>query len=157
VTGVNTILDRLVEALAVLAGALLTVTTALLCVDVAVRYLQVININWIGDVASVSLFLITFLAAPWVLREGGHIAIESLTQALPDSARVPLAVAVNLLGAAICAVLCVYAVRVLIASHAAGTQVYKMLIYPQWYLFVLPPLTFALLGLLFIRRAGKRI
>lgn len=146
-------LDRAVEALAALAGALLTLVALALCVDVAVRYAQVVNINWIGDAASVSLYLIAFLAAPWVLREGGHIAIDSVTRTLPPGARRRVDICVNLLGALICAVLLVYAVRVLVASHEAGTQVFKMLIYPQWWLYIPPPVTFGLMALLFVRRA----
>lgn len=148
------LLDGIIDALALVAGALLGAVTLLLCLDVAVRYAQVMNISWIGDVASVSLYLITFLAAPWVLREGGHIAVDSLLRVLPQGAVRPIETGVNLIGAGICALLCVYAVRVLLMSHAAGTQVYKMLIYPQWWLFVLPPVTFALLCLSFLRRIG---
>lgn len=147
-----TALDTLVDALAVLAGVLLSVVAALLCVDVAIRYAQVMNITWIGDVASVSLYLMTFLAAPWVLREGGHIAVDSVVRILPAGAQRLIGIFVNLLGAAICGLLCIYAVRVLMASFGAGTQVYKTLIYPQWWLFTLPPLTFALLAIIFLRQ-----
>lgn len=146
--------DGIINALALLAGVLLGVVTLLLCLDVAVRYAQVMNISWIGDVASVSLYLITFLAAPWVLREGGHIAVDSVLRILPPGVVRPVNLLVNLIGAAICALLCIYALRVLLMSYAAGTQVFKMLIYPQWWLFILPPLTFALLAVSFLRRIG---
>ncbi|KIC48654.1 TRAP transporter small permease [Tateyamaria sp. ANG-S1] len=149
-------LDRVIDALAVLAGALLVVVTLLLCVDVAVRYMQIINITWIGDIASVSLFVMTFLAAPWVLREGAHIAVDSLVMTLPDRLRALVERLVNLLGCAICALLGVYAVRVLVGSYTADTQVYRMLVYPQWWLFVLPPVTFALMALVFLRNAARK-
>lgn len=145
-------LDTFIDALAILAGVLLSVVTLLLCIDVAIRYAQVMNITWIGDVASVSLYLMTFLAAPWVLREGGHIAVDSVVRILPSGAQRMIGIFVNILGAAICALLCVYAVRVLMASFDAGTQVFKTLIYPQWWLFTLPPLTFALLAIIFLRQ-----
>lgn len=145
-------LDIFIDALAILAGVLLSVVTLLLCVDVAIRYAQVMNITWIGDVASVSLYLMTFLAAPWVLREGGHIAVDSVVRILPSGAQRMIGIFVNILGAVICALLCVYAMRVLMASIDAGTQVFKTLIYPQWWLFTLPPLTFALLAIIFLRQ-----
>ncbi len=151
----NKALDILINALAVLAGALLGVITLLLCLDVAVRYLQLFNITWIGDISAISLFLITFLAAPWVLREGGHIAVDSLVMILPDHIRRIVEIVVNLIGAGICLLLGIYALRVVMASYAAGTQVYKMLIYPQWWLFILPPLTFGLLALIFARKARE--
>ena len=149
------ILDHIINALAVLAGALLAIVTLLLCVDVAVRYAQVMNITWIGDVAAVSLYVMTFLAAPWVLREGGHIAVDSLIRIMPERAQRGMGVLVSLIGAGICAILFVYAVRVLMASFAANTQVYKTVIYPQWWLFVLPPITFALLSVLFLRQLRR--
>jgi TRAP-type C4-dicarboxylate transport system permease small subunit len=131
---------------------LLGVVTILLCVDVAVRYAQVMSITWIGDVAAVSLYLMTFLAAPWVLREGGHIAVDSLIRILPAGAQRMMGVLVSVIGASICALLFVYAVRVLMASFAANTQVYKTIIYPQWWLFILPPVTFGLLSVIFLRQ-----
>lgn len=148
-------LDLIIDTLAVLAGVLLTVVALLLCVDVAVRYAQVLNITWIGDVSSVSLYLMTFMASPWVLREGGHIAVDSLVRVLPKPVQIRMNAVVNVLGALICALLFVYATRVLLSSFAAGTQVFKTIIYPQWWLFTLPPLTFALLAIEFLRKTRK--
>lgn len=154
---VDSLIDRIAQVLAILAGILLCAMAALLCVDVAVRYLQVINIAWIGDVAAVSLYLVTFLAAPWVLREGGHIAIDSVVQGLSARLRRAVQRLVNLAGALISAVICFYAIRVLIASYAAGTQVFKMLIYPQWWLFTVPPVTFGLMTLIFLMNTRAKV
>ena len=148
-------LDRLVEGLALLAGLALALLVGLLCLDVAVRYAQVVNIPWIGDAASIGLYAITFLAAPWVLRDRGHIAVDSVVKALPDGVQRVMRPAVNLLGAAVCVILTVYAIRVLLASYETGTQVFRMLVYPQWWLFTLPPLTFGLMAILFVRLAWR--
>ncbi|MEM8813584.1 MAG: TRAP transporter small permease subunit [Pseudomonadota bacterium] len=150
------LVDRVVEGMAIAAGLLLAALTVLLCLDVFIRYFQAFNLPWIGDVASISLYAMTFLAAPWVLKIGGHIAVDSVVQALPESLRRGVRSTANLIGAAISAVLLFYAVRVLTASYAAGTQVYKMLTYPQWILYTLPPITFGLLLVLFLRAAFLR-
>jgi TRAP-type C4-dicarboxylate transport system permease small subunit len=69
-------LDRLVDALAVVAGALLCALVLLISVDVAARSFKLFATPWTLDIAQYMLYAITFLGAPWVLREDGHIAIE---------------------------------------------------------------------------------
>lgn len=146
-------LDMAVTALATLAAAFLIAICALLCVDVFVRYLGWASMNWIGDLGPVSLFAITFLAAPWVLRDKSHIAVDSLVKILPAQAQFRVRQGTNLLGAALSGVMCFYSFKMLLASYSAGTMVYRMLVYPQWWVFILPPLTFTLMALLFTRHA----
>ena len=155
-SAMSRVIDGAVGALAIVAGGLLALVTALLCLDVAVRYLQLASAPWIGDVASVSLFAITFLAAPWVLKEGRHVAVDVIVGRLRGRTGRLARQGVDALGAAICALLALYAVRVLLASIASGTMVYRMLVYPQWWLFALPPVTFALMALIFARQMLRR-
>jgi TRAP-type C4-dicarboxylate transport system permease small subunit len=56
----------------------------------------------------------------------------------------------NGLGLVVCLVMFVYAGKSLIGSFSAGTLVYKALIFPEWYLFVLAPITFSFLALIFL-------
>ncbi|MEM6761392.1 MAG: TRAP transporter small permease subunit [Pseudomonadota bacterium] len=142
-----------VNALAVAAGILLVVITGLLCLDVFVRYAQIAAITWIGESAQYALYAVTFLAAPWALERGRHVSIEMLAAALPPKAAAAVSRVVGLIGAAVCLVLLVYAVRVLGASFDAGTMVFRTMIFPQWYLFVVPPPVFLLLSITFLKQA----
>jgi TRAP-type transport system small permease protein len=145
-------LDRLVDALAVAAGALLCALVALVCLDVAARSLKLFATPWTLDLSQYMLYAITFLGAPWVLREDGHIAIEVFIERLGPRSRRLLRRASDALGAAVCAVLLFYAGRLLWRSIESHNLVYATFVFPEWYLFSLAPPVFLLLLLLFLGR-----
>ena len=145
------LIDRTIDLLAGLAGALLCTLTVLVCLDVASRGLQLFSIPWTLEATEYQLYAITFLSAPWVLRIGGHIAIDLLVQNLPEPKARRLLWIANLLCALTCAVLLYYAIEVLLASYSSGTLVYKSLVFPEWYQYVLPPFTFVLMLSLLVR------
>ena len=145
------LLDRLIGALAYIAALLLCTLTVLICLDVLVRYGQWFSMRWTLDIAEYHLYLITFLAAPWVLLNGGHIAVDLLVQRVGPSIAALLTRTAHVIGTVVCAVLLYYSIKVLMASFTAGTLIYKALIMPEWPLFLAPPLTFGLMLIIFLR------
>ncbi|HEX7054928.1 MAG TPA: TRAP transporter small permease [Burkholderiales bacterium] len=140
------------------AGALLVALVALVCTDVASRALRLFPMPWAPDFSEYALYGITFLGAPWVLREGGHIAIELAVERLAPPARRIATRIVNALGAAVCAALLYYACRLLWRSYAAQNLVYETFAFPEWWQYVVPPPIFLLLLALYLRalaRAGR--
>jgi TRAP-type C4-dicarboxylate transport system permease small subunit len=59
------------------------------------------------------------------------------------------------LGALVCTVLLYYACRAFWRSYASHNLVYETFVFPEWYLYTLPPLVFLLLLLLFLRRLRR--
>jgi TRAP-type C4-dicarboxylate transport system permease small subunit len=145
-------LDRVAVGLAVLAGACFVALALLICVDVANRNLKLLSIPWTVNVAEYLLYAMTFLGAPWVLLRGGHIVVDLLVQALRPAWSAVLQRVADLAGLLVNGLMLVYSVRALLHAHRAGTVVYKALVFPEWYLFVLAVLTFALLTLIFLAR-----
>ena len=138
------------------AGALLCALVVLVCADVTSRTFHLVPMPWAPDFSEYALYGITFLGAPWVLRERGHIAIELLVERLPEAARRRAARAVEVLGALVCAVLLYYACRQLWRSYAAQNLVYETFAFPEWWQYVLPPPIFALLCALYLRQLFGR-
>ncbi|MEO8717277.1 MAG: TRAP transporter small permease [Burkholderiales bacterium] len=126
---------------------------ALVCMDVAARTFRLFATPWTLDISEYMLYAITFLGAPWVLREDGHIAIEIFVEQLAPRARRAPRRARDALGAVICAVLLYYAGRAFWRSYAAHNLVYETFVFPEWYLYCIAPPVFLLLLLLFLRRA----
>ncbi|MDH4324718.1 MAG: TRAP transporter small permease [Betaproteobacteria bacterium] len=151
--GAGAPLDRLVDALAMVAGALLCALVVLTCVDVAARTFKLFATPWTLDIAEYMLYAITFLGAPWVLREDGHIAIEIFVEQLTPRARRAVRRGSDALGALICAVLLYYTGRVFWRSYSANNLVYETFVFPEWYLYSIAPPVFLLLLLLLARRA----
>jgi TRAP-type C4-dicarboxylate transport system permease small subunit len=145
-----------VDALAVAAGALLCALVVLVCLDVTSRTFHLVPMPWAPDFSEYGLYGITFLGAPWVLRERGHIAIELVVERLPAAARRRAERAVDVLGALVCAVLFYYACRQLWRSYAAHNLVYETFAFPEWWQYLMPPPIFALLCALYLRRLFGR-
>jgi C4-dicarboxylate transporter DctQ subunit len=149
-------LDFLIDALALVAAALLCALVALITVDVMARYLRWFSLAWGLEASEYMLYAITFLGAPWVLRERGHIAIELVVERLSGRARRLAARAVDALGALVCAVLFLFACVVLWRSYESGTMVHKSFVFPEWLVYVGMPPVFLLLVVLYLRALAHR-
>lgn len=70
--------DRTIEAGAVLAGVILLFITGAVCYSIFLRYFFRKTTIWIIPTTEYALLWIVFLAAAWLLREGGHITTDIL-------------------------------------------------------------------------------
>jgi len=140
--------DALIDALALAAAALLCALVVLILVDVAARYLRLFSIPWSFEATEYMLYAMTFLGAPWVLREEGLIAIELLVERLPAAAQRLVRRIADLLGATVCVVLFYFACRVAWRSYESATLVHKSFIFPEWWVYAgMPPVMLMLLGI----------
>jgi TRAP-type C4-dicarboxylate transport system permease small subunit len=149
-------LDLLIDALAVIAAALLCALVVLILVDVAARYLRWFSLAWGLEATEYMLYAITFLGAPWVLRERGHIAIELVVERLPARPRRAAQRGADALGALVCALLLFFACRVLWRSYASGTMVHKSFVFPEWLVYAGMPPIFLILLALYLRSLARR-
>jgi TRAP-type C4-dicarboxylate transport system permease small subunit len=144
-------LDLVIDALAALAAALLCALVVLIMIDVVARYLRWFSLAWGLEASEYMLYAITFLGAPWVLRENGHIAIELVVERLSQRARRVAQRATDALGALVCATLFLFACVVLWRSYASGAMVHKSFVFPEWLAFAGMPPIFLILVALYLR------
>jgi TRAP-type transport system small permease protein len=79
--------DRgLVRANRFVVGAMLAVMAVLVIANVALRYLFGISLSWVEELTRYMMIWLAWLAAGLAMREGAHIAIDNLQQALPPLA-----------------------------------------------------------------------
>ena len=145
-------MERLSRALAVVAGTLLGALALLISLDIASRQTAGFSMPWSLDVAEYVLYLITFLAAPWVLLTGGHITVDLVVARLAPPARRRADLTANAIGAVASLVLFWFACRVWWRSFRDGTLVYETFVFPEWWLFSAAPPVFLLLAAIFVRR-----
>ena len=140
------------RVLAVAAGTLLGGLALLISLDIASRQTAGFSMPWSLDVAEYLLYLITFLAAPWVLLSGGHITVDLAVARLAPPARRRVDRGANAIGAVASLVLFWFACRVWLRSYRDGTLVYETFVFPEWWLFSAAPPVFLLLAAIFVRR-----
>jgi TRAP-type transport system small permease protein len=142
----------LIEALGLFAGILIGIGTLLIALDVALRNLFITGLPWLIEAIEYGMYAVTFLAAPWVLRHAGHVRVDVLVTALPAPLARVLDRLADALGLAASGVLLWYAVKVTLASKAAGNLVIKSLIFPEWWMLAVMPVASLLLVVEWARR-----
>ena len=143
--------EALIDALGFVAGALMCLLTLLICVDVTSRYFRLFGMPWSLEVAEYALYAITFLGAPWVLLNQGHIAIDIAVERLRPRAKARAAMVSNALGALVCAILTFASTVAWWHSYTSGTLIQQTFTFPEWWLYVGPPPLFLIMTCIFIR------
>jgi TRAP-type transport system small permease protein len=142
---------KLLEALALVASALLFFMMLMICVDVLLRNVALVpgvrGLEWSNEVSEAMLYLITMLAAPWLLRRGQHIRVDIVLRAIPKRLAWYCEWACDVLALGCCASMVFYGAHMAAKSHAAGSMSIKTLITPEWWLLAPLPAAFALLGI----------
>ncbi|WP_407792358.1 TRAP transporter small permease [Pigmentiphaga litoralis] len=146
---------RMLDGLAFLACLLIASMVIVICADVVMRGLRRGNLSWAPEVAEYALYLATFLAAPWLLRLGQHIRMDIVLRAVPPRVAWSLELAMDVVGASICAVLAVGTARVALASAEQGSLVLKILVLPEWGILVPACVLFFILFVEFLFRLRR--
>ena len=140
---------RLLEWLALIGSALLLAMMAIIVTDVALRNFAIPGLPqglaWSNEISELMLYLITMCVAPWLLRQGQHIRVDILLQALPRRLAWYFEWTGDLIGLACCAVIAWYGAQAAWSSYASGAVNIKTLVTPEWWALAPLPVVFVLL------------
>ena len=146
---------RLLDLLMVVACLLLLAMTVMIGIDVLFRNIGAGGLAVSNELSEDSLYLITLLAAPWLLRQGQHIRVDILLRALPLRLAWALEWVGDIVGL-VCSLYFVwYGVLITKASYAAGSINIKTLVTPEWWTLVPLPLAFSLVAFEFFFRMHR--
>ena len=155
----ETAYGRLLEALALIACALILGMTLMICADVFLRNVRIIpglvGLEWSNEISEAMLFLVTMLTAPWLLSRGQHIRVDIVLRAVPPLVGWVFEWIVDALAFGCCAVITFYSARAAWASYAAGSLSIKTLVTPEWWLLSVLPVSFTCLTLEMVFRMRR--
>jgi TRAP-type C4-dicarboxylate transport system permease small subunit len=141
---------RLLEALALVACALIFGMTLMICADVLLRNVRIIpgvaGLEWSNEISEGMLYVITMLTAPWLLRRGQHIRVDIVLRAVPKHVGWIFEWVVDSLGLACSLAIAYYGARAALASFQAGSISIKTLVTPEWWLLGVLPVAFLALS-----------
>lgn len=144
--------ERLLDFFCSLFGVALGLIVALICLDVALRNLALGSLPWLIELSEYLMYAGTFLAAPWVLRQGNHVRVDMLLVALPRRLAIRLEQVVDLVGLAISLVLLYYGSAVVSDAWRSNMVAYKTWYVPEWLLYLAIPAGALLLAIEFVLR-----
>ena len=145
---------RVLDILVVAASILLLIMTVMIGADVISR-------NAGGGIAASNelsediLYLMTLLAAPWVLRQGQHIRVDIILRMLPVRVAWLLEWIGDIVGLLCCLYFVWYGWLITAASYRAGSINIKTLVTPEWWTLTPLPIAFALLAIEFMFRMHR--
>src|SRR3981189_341519 len=74
---------RLLDALAIVAALMLLAMVVIVTVDIVMRNTVNGGLIWANEVSEYSLYLMTLLTAPWLLRRGQHVRLDIVLTVVP--------------------------------------------------------------------------
>lgn len=135
-----------------LSAATFGVITLMVCFDVLSRNLGLRSLPWINEVTEYALPLATLAAAPWLMWRNQHVRLDLLGVVLSQAGQRVVDRMAALLGLAVSLTLTWYGLMTVLDSRSAGSLVLKALVFPEWWLYVPFPISFALLAVECARR-----
>ena len=134
-------------------AALLFLAMALLvCADVLLRNIGVASIGWAVEVTEYMLMVAAFCAAPWLVFTNDHIRVDVIVRNFTGVAKFVVSFISYVVCLLISAVLAWYSYTSLLDAKAQGGIVFKVLMFPEWWLGVPMLFCFALLVVEFTRQ-----
>lgn len=151
IDALSTAYGRLLSALAMVGCALLLAMMLVIVADVALRNIPMPGLPqglaWSNEVSELMLYLITMCVAPWLLRQGQHIRVDIVLQALPSRVAWALEWVGDAIGLLCCLVIAWYSAQAAWASYSSGALNIKTLVTPEWWGLAPLPVVFVLLAI----------
>ena len=147
--------ERVLDILMLVACLLLLGMAVMIGTDVVSRNVGAGGVAVSNEFSEDILYLMTLLAAPWLLRQGQHIRVDIILRVLPTRVAWMLEWVGDIIGLLCCFYFVWYGTLITVASYSAGSIVIKTLITPEWWTLAPLPVGFVLLGIEFIFRMHR--
>ena len=148
--------DRLLDAMAALAGVILVFITAAVCYTIGMRFLFTKTTIWIMQTTEYALLWIVFLATTWLLRERGHITTDLIYTHLNKNAKCYLDCIMFVIGGLACAIMVYFGMDYVRECIIKGVTDVRAVTVPKWTIFIIIPAGSILLTIQFFRMAWSR-
>lgn len=149
--GIARAYERLLDLFKIGAEIVVFLIFFLIVTEVFVRLLGLQPSAYTLGVVEYGLLWFTMLGAPWLVRMKGHVFVDSLVSLLPLTVQYVLAKLVYVICITCCCFFIYYSTDLTIAAYVTGELDYRGEAQPLWLLLVPIPVSFAMIGIEFLR------
>lgn len=143
--------DRVIIGLAVLGGASLVLAAVMIIIDVILRNTGFRPFQSTSALVEYIMLFATMSAAPWLVRSGGHVAIDAFVEAMPRPMRMTLGRVVLIGSILALALLSWRSASVCLEMIASGAIDMRSINIPSWVLYAMLTAGFGLMAAEFLR------
>lgn len=149
--------DFIIEFLANLAGIIIFAVAIIVTCTAVLRYAGLRPPAWTFQFTEYALLWFTFLGAAWLLREGGHIRIDTLISRLNQNRFRKVEIIDDILGFIVAAIIFWFGTLHSIDLYQRGIMEVKGIIFPKFPIFLIIPVGGLALSIQFGRQCFKKI
>jgi TRAP-type transport system small permease protein len=128
--------DALMSALCSVFAVTFGILTLMVCLDIVFRQFAIASMPWLVELIEYVMYGGTFLAAPWVLRQGEHVRVDLILSTVPKKIAIRLEQLIDVLGCFVSVVMCFYGAELLIDAYRSNFIEFKNLAVPEWVLIL---------------------
>lgn len=133
-----------------LAGVSLIIMTATILYSIVGRIFS-FPVLWTNEVASFLIIYLTFLAAPWILQQNGHVQVDLIVAKLNEKNTYINRMLISVIGGFISFIFFWYSITFTVDAFQKGRDLFSMGIqWPEYILYVPIPLGMFFLTIRFI-------
>jgi TRAP-type C4-dicarboxylate transport system permease small subunit len=147
--------SRLLDAMIIAAALVLLAMVIIVTGDILLRNTVGWGFVWANEVSEYALYVMTLLAAPWLLRQGRHVRLDLVLAIVPPRVAWRIELLADMLGLLACLVLLRYGALMAFESFRLHSITIKILVFPEWWLLAPLPLVFLLLAIEFLFRLHR--
>ncbi|RLB19362.1 MAG: hypothetical protein DRG63_01005, partial [Deltaproteobacteria bacterium] len=92
------LIDRITDAMAIVAALLLFFMMFSICLEVVLRYFDLQPLTWVTEITEYILFYVTFLGAPWLLKEDGHVRVDIIIRKFSITSQKLIDISTSIIG-----------------------------------------------------------
>lgn len=150
---IDSIIDRITNIFAYIAGFFLVYIVIIVTLEVITRYFFNKTIPYTFDISQIMLYLITFFTAAWVMKRGGHVAMDFLLVVLKKKHQLFMNGITNMISAIISLIICWYGTVVTIDLFQRNIYEGLILELPRAPIIAVIPICFLLLFFQCLKRS----
>lgn len=154
----KTIIDKIIDYLFYFMCILMFLAFVLVCSEVILRFAFDRSIGWVTEVTEYILVFSTYLGAAYILKKGGHVNIDILTNFLNPGPRKIVNCITDSVAALFCGAIAWFGFKAVIFHFQHGTLMAdKTLSLPTAPMLAILPLGFLFLAIQFVRLVYRQI
>ncbi len=146
-----TVFDRTIGVMMAVSSALVVLIAIAVTFDVLMRYLFSKTYAGLFEITEYSLLWITFLGAPWIMKNNGHVRVDLIVNKLRPRKRALLTIIADFISIFLLLTMTWYTAGLTFHDFRTSFTLSGILMAPKWPIEIIIPIGFFLLLLQVVR------